>query len=139
TFVVQVANATPGANYYFKVTSDVGAAGAALTGNYLLSVNFRATPIPLPQLASQTLAAGNAAQAEALTINQSQVTHFVLSGSASAATAATAVRATVFDQNRQVVFSLTALNGQTISGDVFLGVGNYTIVFMAATVDGSAL
>lgn len=143
TFVVQVASATPGARYYLRVAADTGATGAARTGSYLLGVNFRPTPVPMPQLTSATLGGGSsaasAASVKALAINQSGVIHYVLSASAPGATAATAVRMTVFNQNRQAVFVLTALNGQTVSGDVYLAAGNYTVDFVAATADGSAL
>jgi hypothetical protein len=45
----------------------------------------------------------------------------------------------IFNANNQAVFVLTALAGQTVSGSVFLNQGNYTIVFTAATGDGSEL
>src|SRR5207244_253123 len=56
------------------------------------------------------------------------------------ATAATAVRMTLFDSTGHAVFTTVALAGQPLAtGAVWLAAGNYTVVFNAATRDGSAL
>jgi len=52
---VQVANATPGADYFVEVTA--GSNGTSV-GNYFLGVDFGTTPSTLTTLSSGTLAAG---------------------------------------------------------------------------------
>jgi hypothetical protein len=47
---------------------------------------------------------------------------------------------TIFDQNGVAIFTLTALDGQTVSGDVYLAGGvTYKAIFRAATADNSPL
>src|SRR5439155_3005846 len=85
------------------------------------------------------LAESQAKEQRTLTISESEVSHFVLSAGAVSTSATTAVRMTVFDANGKPVFVLTALAGQTVSGDVYLEAGTYKVLFVAATVDGSTL
>jgi predicted Zn-dependent protease len=138
SYLVQVQNVTSGTPYYVKVGADI-TAGTNSTGDYQLGVNYRTTPIAIGQLANSNLAASQAAEQRTLTIGESQVTHFVLSAGAVSSSATTAVRMTVFDANGNPVFVLTALAGQTVSGDIYLDAGSYKTVFAAATVDGSTL
>jgi hypothetical protein len=138
-FLLQVRNAAPGATYYIKVTADVSAGPKSAKGDYQLGVNYTTQPTVVGQLATDTLTAGMSTQARSMTVNKPQVTHFVLSAGDVVAADATAVRMTLFDQNGRAVFVLTALAGQTVSGDVFLGAGSYKAVFRAATKTGSAL
>jgi hypothetical protein len=137
SYIVQIPGVASGNTFYIKVAPDMSA-GANNTGDYLLGVNYRTTPILLGQLATSTLTAAQPVEARTVTVAQSQVTHFVLSASAS--DVAAAVRLIIFDQNGVPVFALTALAGQTVSGDVYLAGGvAYKAVFRAATADNSAL
>jgi hypothetical protein len=108
------------------------------TGDYLLGANYRTTPMVIGQVATSTLTAAHPIEYRSLTVAQSQVTHFVLSASTTAVPSA--VRLVIFDQNGVPVFVLTALSGQTVSGDVYLAGGvNYKAAFCAATADHSPL
>jgi hypothetical protein len=142
TTILQVANATAGASYYVKVAADPAAASNATTGHYLLGTNFRTQPRVVEQLVAAPL--GNSMSAVSgevrqMTLNDSQVTHFVLKGGTAGSSAPTAVRMTVFDQNDQVIFTMTVLAGETVSRSVLLGTGTYRAAFVAATQDESML
>jgi hypothetical protein len=138
TYVVQVVNATPGATYYFEVSPDPYA-GANVTGTYLLGVDYVAAPIVLTQFANDTLAGTSNQDFYSMAVSQTQITHFVLSASAPGAAVATAVRMTIYDQYGNIIFTLDAMAGQTVSSNIILVQGTYTVRFVAATIDGSAL
>jgi hypothetical protein len=135
SYLVQVANAAPGSTYFIKVSG----AAAGSTGNYLLGVNFRSSAIVLDQYVNSTLTSATRGEARTMTVNQTQVTHLVLSADPVTTGAATKVRMVVFDQNHNVVTVLDALAGQTVSADVYLKQGTYTVAFVAGTIDGSTL
>jgi Matrixin len=138
TYLVQVPSATPYATYYVEVSADPFA-GTNVTGSYLLGVDYVSSPIVLTQFATDTLSGASNQDFYSMSIPVSQITHFVLSGSDPNATVWTAVRMTIYDQNGNIVFTLDALAGQTVSANVFLQQGTYTLRFVAATIDGSAL
>src|SRR5205823_1023833 len=141
-YLIQVPNAAAGSTYYLKVAAAPNA-GAHNTGAYALGVNFSATPLVLPQMGTKTISSptsGVARDVYKLTVPESADVTFTLSASAPAATGvAVAVRMRVYDQNGNVVLTIDALNGQTTSAKVLLAHGTYTVVFTAATQDGSAL
>ncbi|HTK76219.1 MAG TPA: matrixin family metalloprotease [Gemmataceae bacterium] len=132
-YLLQVPNVTAGATYYIRVSADVSAAPEHAKGDYQLGVNYTAQPLVLGPLAGDSLSAANAAQVRSLTVTKPQVSHFALTAGDAATTDVAAIRMTVFDQNGRAVFALTALAGQTVTGDVYLGAGTYKIIFRAAT------
>lgn len=138
TYLVQIANATPGATYYVEVNANPYA-GTNNIGSYLLGVDYIAAPIVLTQFATSTLSGTSNQNFYAMNVAVDQVTHFVLSASNPTATVATAVRMTIYDQNGNIVFTLDAIAGQTVSANVLLKQGTYTVRFVAAASDGSAL
>jgi hypothetical protein len=138
TYLVQVANATPYATYYIEVSASPYA-GTNNVGNYLLGVDYIAAPIVLTQFASDTLSGTSNQDFYAMSVAVDQVTHFVLSASDPTATVATAVRMSIYDQNGNVIFTLDAIAGQTVSANFLLRQGSYTVRLVAATMDGSAL
>jgi hypothetical protein len=138
SYLVQVRNVAPQTTYYLQVSAGTTDSNHNV-GSYLLGVNYRATPIILTQLVNNTLTDAASQDVRALNVQGTQVTHLVLSAAAQGATAATAVRMVIYDQNNNVVFVLDARDGQTVSADVFLKAGTYKVRFVAATIDGSAL
>jgi hypothetical protein len=137
SYIVQVPGVASGNTFYIKVSPDMSA-GANNTGDYLLGVNYTTTPMVLSQVATSTLTAAQPIEYRSLSVAKSQVTHFVLSAPATAVPSA--VRLVIFDQNGVPVFVLTALSGQTVSGDVYLAAGvKYKAAFCAATADRSPL
>jgi hypothetical protein len=138
-YLLQVPNVTPGATYFIKVSADISADPNTSKGDYQLGVNYTAQTLVLGQLAADTLSAATPAQARSLTVAKPQVSHFALSAGEAATADVAGVRMTIFDQNGRAVFVLTALAGQTATGDVYLGPGTYSVIFRAATKNDTAL
>ena len=138
TYLVQIANATPYATYYVQVSANAYA-GTNNMGSYLLGVDYITAPIVLTQFASNTLGGSSNQDFYTMNVAVDQVTHFVLSANDATATVATAVRMTIYDQNGNILFTLDAIAGQTVSANVLLKQGNYTVRFVAAAIDGSTL
>jgi hypothetical protein len=138
TYVVQVVNAVPNATYVVEVSADPYS-GPNVSGTFLLGIDYVAAPIVLTQFASDTLSASSNQDFYSMSVAQSQIMHFVLSASALGATTASAVRMSVYDQFGNIIYTLDAIAGQTVSTNVCLVQGTYTVRFVAATIDGSAL
>jgi hypothetical protein len=138
SYLVQVANVTPNATYYVEVSANPYA-GTNNTGNYLLGMDYITAPIVLTQFASNALSGTTNQNFYTMNVGVTQFTHFVLSASDPTATVATAVRMCIYDQNGNIIFTLDAIAGQTVSANVLLKQGSYTVSFVAATIDGSAL
>src|SRR5439155_110318 len=86
-----------------------------------------------------TLDQSHTQAASTLTVSQSALFHYVLSADTGTATAAAAVRMTIFDAGGRVVFTLVAGNREPVSSNVFLTQGTYTVRFAAATQNGQPL
>jgi hypothetical protein len=138
TYLVQLANATPNATYYVEVSPGLNA-GTHTTGSYLLGVDYINAPIVLTKFGTDTLSGTNNQDFYSMSVPVTQITHFVLSASDPTATVATAVRMCIYDSHNNIIFAMDAIAGQTVSADVSLAKGTYTIRFVAATIDGSAL
>lgn len=138
-YEIQLANASGGATYFVRVAA-ADPAGPRSTGAYTLG----ATLAPVAPTAFQTAAGDTLSSADAVHYGQMQVTgdrlsQFALSASGGSTTAATAVRVTVFDAAGRAVFTLAVAAGRPVAtGAVWLASGTYTVVFNAATQDGSA-
>jgi hypothetical protein len=140
-YVVQVANAAAGATYYVEVSAMPGYASHS-TGGYSLAVSFSAPAAQLNTLASNTLSNSSGGVQQdvfGLKIAETELAHFVLSANTPGASVATGVRLQIFDNQGTLVLCLDAFNGQTVSADVFLKKGVYTMSIVAATKDGSPL
>ena len=81
---------------------------------------------------STTHSAGQGEALRDLQVSQSQEVHFQLSATDWSARAATGVRMTITDTTGRVVYALSAADGATRSGDVFLDAGRYTVRFSRA-------
>jgi hypothetical protein len=136
--VLQIANPVAGAGYYLKVAAQ-NPSGPRNTGNYFLGVDFTPNAVRLATFATDTLTATRPDVASALTVSSSELFHFVLSAGTGNAAGAAGVRLTIYDKSGKVVFTLVALNGQTVSADVYLAKGNYVARFAGGTPDGSPL
>jgi hypothetical protein len=140
-YVVQVMNATPGATYFIEVSALPNTAGHD-AGAYTMGVDFNVPADQLNTLASNTLSdtsSGHPQDVFRLKVSETQLMHLVLSAEAPGAAAAAGVRLQIFDKKGHLVLSLDALNGQTVSADVFLKEGAYTVSVVAVTADGSPL
>lgn len=140
TFEVQLAGATTGTTYNLRVAA-ADPTGSHSTGTYTLGATL--APVGTTQfdsVGSDTLTTSTATQYSTLTVTGDRLTQFAVSATGGSTTAATAVRMTIFDSTGHAVFTTVALAGKSLStGAVWLGAGNYTVVFNAATRDGSSL
>jgi hypothetical protein len=135
SYEVELANASSGTTYYISVGSQDGQS----VGFYTLSATLA------PVAATQFISAGNASLTTAGAINDTQMTvtgdrlvQFALSATGGSFTGVTGVRMSIFDATGKLVFTMSAVAGAPLStGFVWLGSGSYTVVYNAATSDGS--
>jgi hypothetical protein len=142
SYTVQVVSATPGATYYLGVSTSAFETNTAnLKGNYLLGINFQDKPIVLQTYVEGILTCDKRVDVFGLQATQSQTVELVLSASTGVvgSTVQTAIRLQIYDALGAVVATLTCQDGETVSKNVYLAQGLYTMRFMAATKDGSAL
>jgi len=132
TFVVQVRNTAPNAQYVVAVQAGVGQ-GAS---DYFLGADFGTQAAQLDTLVdSQGLAPGTVAEGT-LHIDESRLFHFVLSA-ASTGDATAVVRLDILDAAGNLVSSLTAPAGQSLSTTLLLGPGDYTFRFTTDSPSGA--
>ena len=136
TYTVQLANVPGNTSYYIEVVA-ANPSGSNSTGRYALAVDFH-----VPQLISfASIAAGSLTPSQSqtsgtLTLAQDELFHFALSASSTNANAW--VTMTVRDASGAVVLLLKVQAGQpTVTADVFLKMGTYSVSFAGATSDGS--
>jgi hypothetical protein len=122
-----------GQTLYVKVYG----AGLVNLGGYGLSVNFQANPTALETMANTTLTAATPKASQQLTTVDTELYHFVLSATGKQASAG--VTLTITNAQGQVVGTLSAGAGQTVSTNVWLAAGTYSFFYSAGTSDGSAL
>jgi hypothetical protein len=135
TYAVQVANTTPGSNYYVEVDPQQG----GLLSGYTVYANFSSVPqIALATVGSNTLSQTNSQDSATLTITQNQLFHFVLA--ASSADTNTYVTMQVLDQNGNVILSLSSYAGQPpATAMTYLQAGTYTLIYTAHTSSGGSI
>lgn len=140
SYQVQLEGATTGTTYFIRVAAADPSGGHA-TGAYTLGATL--APVGATQfdpVITDTLTASQTTQYSTMTVEGDRLTQFAITASGGSETTDTAVRMTIFDANGQSVFTTVALSGQSMStGLVWLAAGEYTLVFNAATRDGSAL
>lgn len=136
SYEVQLAGAASGTTYYLRVAGDP--AGTQTTGGYGLgAVLTPAAATSFDPLGAYTLSAGSAVQYQQMNVDGGRLTQFALTANGNSNSA---VRMTVYDATGHAVFTTVAQGGGTVStGSVWLASGTYTVVFNAATRDGSAL
>jgi hypothetical protein len=142
SYAVQVVGATPGATYRVLVsTDDFDTTATNMTGSYLLGINFQDNPIVLETYVDDTLSASNQVDVFTFQATASAAVELVLSASTGTlgASVQTAVRMNIYDSLGVLVASMDAQDGDTVSKSLYLGQGNYTVRFVAATKDGSPL
>jgi hypothetical protein len=135
---VQIINPVAGAAYYVKVAA-AQPQGNRSTGGFFLGINFSAQPVVLNNWVQGTLSQVTPQLFESLTAPQTALYHFVLSAAAADPSTQAAVRMTIYDGKGKVVFTLMAQNGETVTGNVFLAAGSYTVRIAGGTPNGSPL
>ncbi|MBP3956053.1 hypothetical protein J8F10_12245 [Gemmata sp. G18] len=139
-YSIQLANATTGTTYFIRVAASA-AAGSSASGTYTLGATLApVAPTTYTHVTADTLTAPEAVQYTTMDVAGDRLTQFALTATGGSATALTAVRMTIYDATGHAVFTTVARAGQPLStGAVWLVSGSYSVVFNAATQDGSAL
>jgi Matrixin len=139
-YTVQLANQSPGQTYYIRVSA-ADPSGAQALGGYALSANLSDTGVTtFDSLTSGTLTASANTLYGSLTLTGGKLVQYSLSASTAAGAPVSAVGLTIVDSNGNTVFSMAAVAGQPLTtGTVWLSAGTYTVVFDAATQNGSPL
>jgi hypothetical protein len=126
-FTVQASGLTTNGNFFLQVSSDGSSAGV---GNYALDAAFGSTAANLSTFASGNLTASAPAQSYNFYVAETQLFQFLLTAQGTGAPAGSAVQMTITDQYGNVVYSLTADAGDTVSGNtLLLTPGAYTLSF----------
>jgi hypothetical protein len=132
SFVVQVTGVQGGADYYLRVSSATHS-----VGDYGAAVEFPTSAVTFPRGVTGTLDDSHTQTAADLTVPQTQQLHLVLAADSGQVTGA-AVRLTVRDSQGNVVYQLQAADGDTVSGDVMVSAGVYTVaITVVPPADGS--
>jgi hypothetical protein len=137
TYSVEIANSTPGATYYVKVSA-LKADGSHNVGNYFLGVDYNTQPATvLNTYAAGTLSQKDSVDQRSLTVAKNQLYEFILNADAAAAAE---VRMQIFDSAGKLVFTLTSYAGEPAStGHIYLKAGMYTVRFAEAAPSGATL
>ena len=132
--LLQFGAAQPAQTYYVAVA----AAGAAPpNGGYRLAIGFTSQVATPEVAASGTLSRQQSGSTNLLPVGQSDLKYFTLSVNSS--NPAQWVVMTITNLLGQVVGTLTARAGQTVSTAILLNAGEYLISFSSGTDDGSRL
>jgi hypothetical protein len=138
TFTIQLPNVPANTSFYVEVTADDPNSSQSI-GRFSLAVDFH-----VPVLVSfANLASGSLTQAQpqatgTLSLAEDELFHFSLSAFSTNPNAW--VTMTVVDKSGTIVLVLNVQAGQpTVTADVFLKKGKYSVSFSGTTSDGSAL
>lgn len=136
-FSVQVQNAVAGEYYYVQVFANKS--GGQSTGGYFFAANFDQLPLMVfSNLASNNLNPGTSTAADTLTIGEAGVYQFAL-GAQSAENGAT-VTMQVFDDNGNLVMTLTAIAGRpVVTATQDLKAGKYTVTYSSGKANTAAV
>jgi Matrixin len=134
-YVLQIPNATSAA-YYIKVQAAHPNADHA-TGAYFLGVQFSDNQLTPDGSISHSMTAASSSAKTTLTLTDTRLFYFALSGIGTSAT--DAVRLTIFDQNQNVVASWVARANDTTTAVLLLTPGSYTFGFGGGRTTGGSL
>jgi hypothetical protein len=130
TYTVQVTNVGNN-NLYYVAISDRPFGTSSSVGNYVLTISFGQVAAQLRNFVQGTVTAASQQDTHMLYVGENQLFQFLLSANSGSATPSDAsVMMTITDSTGNVVFTLTAHDGDTVSDSIFLPVGAYTVRFM---------
>ncbi|HEX3450878.1 MAG TPA: matrixin family metalloprotease [Isosphaeraceae bacterium] len=134
-YTIQAANLMSGGNYTLHVSTEDSTTGP---GNFDLDAVFGKTAADLSTFASGSLAAAAAQQSYNYYVGESQLFQFLLSANSQGAPAGSSVQMTIADSSGNIVYTLTAQAGETVSNAaLFLTPGAYTLSFSVLVPAGS--
>jgi hypothetical protein len=139
-YQIQPPNAVAGTTYHLRVSA-ADPASLRSTGTYALGATL--APVATTQFSdvvSDTLTTDSSIQYSTMAVAGDRLTQFAITATGGSASVVTAVRMSVFDSAGYLVFTTVAVAGQALSTTaVWLASGDYTVVFNAATQDGSGI
>jgi hypothetical protein len=132
---IQASGLAPGQTYYLALTPPTSANGEDVT--FSLVADFKQTSSILPVLAAGSVSNATPPPAYALYVALDQAFNFTLSTTGTGAPAGSTVQMTISDAKGNVVFTLAAPSGQTVTGPpALLSPGAYTVRFTLLTSGG---
>ena len=135
-YTIQAVGVRSGGNVTIRVSSG---GSVARVGNYGLDADYGTAAANPTTFAQGTLSATTAQQSAPFYVARTQLFQFLLSA-APGAPPGVGMGMTILDANGQVVFSLSAPAGETVSGpSVLLTPGAYTVRFAAFAPAGTAI
>jgi hypothetical protein len=135
-FTIQASGLAPGQPFYLTLTPPVSGNGD--DASFSLVADFKQTSSLLPVLAANSVTTAASPPAYALYVALDQVFSFTLSAAGTGAPVGSTVQMTITDSQGNVVYSLTALSGQTVTGPAaLLAPGAYTVQFSVLTPAGA--
>jgi hypothetical protein len=138
-YVVQVLNPVAGAKYYVSASPNAFAASINDAGTYMLGINYSNTPIVLQDLVEDTLSSTDTIDVVQMWSTEVQLYHFVLSADTGSEDSSVSVVMQLLDANGNLVLSLTCQDGNTVSADVQLTQGWYTLRFIGTSSTGAPI
>jgi hypothetical protein len=133
---IQASGLAPGQTYYLTLTPP--ASGNGEDASFSLVADFKQTSSLLPVLAAGEVTTAASPPAYALYVALDQVFNFTLSAAGTGAPAGSTVQMTITDSQGNVVYSLAAPSGQTVTGrPVLLAPGAYTVRFSLLAPGGA--
>ncbi len=135
--VLQIEGIKGGTDYYISIRAASFGSGTKAK-SYRFGIDFRPDAITLPTLAAGTLSSQKPQLKQTFTVTRSQGFQFTLSATDTTNTVATAARFTVFNAAGTAVFTIVAKPGESVSGLSILQPGNYTVIIVGASINGSA-
>jgi hypothetical protein len=123
-YIIEIQGVTANTSYYVRV---YGASGSALNQSYDLAMNFQAQPVGLTTLGSGSLSLLTSSSTQTFMVPGANVYHFILN--AGSALSLNGVTMNIYNAQGALVFSLTAGEGQTATGDALLAAGTYTVTY----------
>jgi Matrixin len=126
-FTIQASSLKSKGIYELTVSTAGSASGV---GNYALDAAFGSATADLSTFAGGSVSASSPQQSFNLYVGESQLFQFLLSAAGSNVPAGSAVQMTIRDKNGNIVYSLTAAAGDTMSSDaLLLDPGAYVLSF----------
>jgi hypothetical protein len=128
-YAVQISNMGNNASYYVGISGRSSGSGSNV-GNYALTIDFGQVVAQMRNFTQGTVTTASPQDTHMLYVGENQLFQFLLSAnSGSTFPSDAAVLMTITDSKGNVVLTLTAHNGETVSNSLFLSVGAYTVRF----------
>lgn len=136
--VIQLRNPIPGRSYLVQVQAH-SSQGGFKEGNYLLGVDLRAAAVPVTEFAAGRLTPSAPQMTAVIENPRTTLVHFVFAVGGARTDEDRGVLMTIFNDQRQIVYSLAARPGEANSTTLLLAAGTYTVQFLGVSRDSESL